>query len=130
MGSFITCFAAMFLTVEAALGSRNPDWPGYRGPTGDGISESTNVPLNWSDSNNLAWKVPIPGRGGSSPVVLLDRIWLTTAIVSGGKGAAMYGEDMLTAAHVTLEAVCLNRGSGSLVWRKRIFEVDNPAPVH
>jgi hypothetical protein len=55
------------------------DWPQFRGPTGDGISLATNVPLTWSTHQNLKWKAPVSGRGRSSPVLLGDRIWLTTA---------------------------------------------------
>ena len=43
-----------------------PDWPQFRGPTGDGQSTAKNVPTRWSPTENVAWKVSVPGRGWSS----------------------------------------------------------------
>jgi len=59
------------------------DWPQFRGPTGQGLSDERNLPLTWSETTNVRWKVAIPGRGWSSPVIQGDRIWLTTATEEG-----------------------------------------------
>jgi outer membrane protein assembly factor BamB len=58
------------------------DWPGWRGPTANGISPLKNVPSSWSAERNVAWKTPLEGRGLSSPVVWGDRIFLTVDIES------------------------------------------------
>src|SRR5688572_30119204 len=55
----------------------NDDWPQFRGPTGQGISEAKGLPANWGPNENLAWKVPLPGPGTSSPVIRGKRIYLT-----------------------------------------------------
>lgn len=55
-------------------------WPDFRGPTGQGISDAHALPVRWSETQNIAWKVPIPGRAWSSPVVEHGRVWLTTAV--------------------------------------------------
>lgn len=55
------------------------DWPEFRGPTRDGISTATNVPVEWSATENVAWKQPIPGTGWSSPVLVDGKLYLTTA---------------------------------------------------
>ncbi len=58
-------------------------WPGWRGPTRDGVSTATDLPLEWGseeDHDNVLWKVALPGRGHSSPVVWGERIFLTTDI--------------------------------------------------
>jgi outer membrane protein assembly factor BamB len=55
------------------------DWPQFRGPGGQGHSSEAGLPVQWSESKNVAWKVPVPGRGWSSPVVARGRVWLTTA---------------------------------------------------
>ena len=60
-----------------------PDWPQFRGPSGQGVSSETNLPLTWSETKNVRWKTAIPGRGWSSPVIQGDRIWLTTATEDG-----------------------------------------------
>jgi outer membrane protein assembly factor BamB len=59
------------------------DWPQFRGPTGQGISDERNLPLTWSETKNVRWKTAIPGRGWSSPVIQGDRLWLTTATEEG-----------------------------------------------
>jgi outer membrane protein assembly factor BamB len=59
------------------------DWPQFRGPTGQGVSDEHNLPLTWTETKNVRWKTAIPGRGWSSPVIQGDRIWLTTATEEG-----------------------------------------------
>jgi outer membrane protein assembly factor BamB len=55
------------------------DWPGWRGPNHDGVAIGTEVPVEWSETQNVLWKTKIPGRGHSSPIVVGDRIYLATA---------------------------------------------------
>ena len=59
------------------------DWPQFRGPGGQGHSAETNLPVNWSDTSNVRWKVEVPGRGWSSPSIAGGRVWLTTATTEG-----------------------------------------------
>ncbi len=59
------------------------DWPEFRGPGGEGLSNQPDIPLEWSESQNVVWKVPIPGEGWSSPTILDGRVWLTTATQRG-----------------------------------------------
>ena len=120
-------FAAMLANVTAGA---ELNWPQLRGPRGDGTSLATHVPLHWSETNNLAWKVSIPGRGRSSPVVLGDRIWLTLAVEQGVVRKRIGGDDMQTAEHVSLEVVGLDRAKGKILWRTKLFDVANPDPVH
>ena len=54
------------------------DWPGWRGPRGDGSSLEQNIPTRWSQKDNIAWKVEVPGVGYASPVVLGDAVFLVT----------------------------------------------------
>ena len=56
------------------------DWPAFRGPTGQGHSPGTGLALKWSESENVAWKASVAGRGWSSPVVAGGQVWLTTSI--------------------------------------------------
>lgn len=67
------------LTVCAAVVSAE-DWPQFRGPGGQGHSTETRLPVEWSETKNVTWKVPVPGRGWSSPVVAAGRVWVTTAV--------------------------------------------------
>ena len=59
------------------------DWPQFRGPGGQGHSTETGLPFEWSETKNIRWKVPVEGRGWSSPVVAGGRVWLTTATAVG-----------------------------------------------
>jgi outer membrane protein assembly factor BamB len=71
------------VTTALVIGA-NPDaekyWPQWRGPAGTGTSAHANPPLEWSETKNVRWKMEIPGRGSSSPVVWGDRLFLLTAI--------------------------------------------------
>ena len=123
-----TSLLPAILAAGTAVAEQN--WPQFRGPRGDGTSTARNVPLHWSETNNLAWKVTLQGRGHSSPIVLGDRLWLTKALEQGLKPISLYGEDMRAAEHVTLQALCLDCALGKIMWRTPVFEVENPAPVH
>ena len=65
-------------------------WPQWRGPHATGVSPTANPPLEWSETKNIRWKVEIPGRGISSPIVWGDRVFVLTAVPVGvaGRGAA------------------------------------------
>jgi outer membrane protein assembly factor BamB len=84
-------------------------WPQFRGPTGQGISHATDVPVEWNARKNVAWSVPIPGRGWSSPVVAGGRVYLTTS-VARPRGP------------VSLFAVCIDARTGKPVWDTEVFE--------
>ena len=71
----------LLLTAPAAAGN---DWPEFRGPDGQGHSAESGLPAAWSESQNIEWKTPVPGRGWSTPVVVDGRIWLTTGTADGG----------------------------------------------
>jgi outer membrane protein assembly factor BamB len=66
---------ALLLVCTAA---RAENWPQWRGPSGNNISGETNLPAEWSATKNVAWKTPLPGMGGSTPIVWNDRIFLTS----------------------------------------------------
>lgn len=62
------------------ISAKDPAWTEFRGPSGQGHAASANVPLTWSEGENVKWSVEIPGTGWSSPVVANQRIYLTAAI--------------------------------------------------
>ena len=81
------------------------EWPAWRGPHGDGQSDETNAPTSWSTTENVHWKVLIPGKGHSSPIVWGDRVFVTTALESQQKR-------ML---------ICLNRLDGKTIWEREVL---------
>src|SRR6476469_1884418 len=68
------------LSLPAARAAES--WPQFRGPFSAGIAEDKNLPETWSSTENVVWKLDIPGRGWSSPVAAGDRIYLTSVIAS------------------------------------------------
>jgi outer membrane protein assembly factor BamB len=68
-----------FIVPQFASSALAENWPAWRGPKGDGTTPETNLPLTWSATENVKWKVPLPGPSNSSPIVWGDRIFLTQA---------------------------------------------------
>lgn len=116
MRSWQTLLFAAFLVVIFLLGTGSAeasDWPDYRGPRRDGKSPAMNVPLKWSESENVVWKTPIHDQGHSSPVVLGRHVWLTTATADG--------KDMFV--------LCVDRETGEILLDKKIFQNKRPRPL-
>ena len=75
-----TIFQGLFVIAAIFGGScvlLADNWPTWRGPRSNGISTEKNLPTEWSETKNVAWKLPLPGMGGSTPVIWNDRIFLT-----------------------------------------------------
>ena len=100
---------SFFLSIQAFA----EDWPEFRGPTGQGISDERGLPLTWSESKNVKWKTAIPGKGWSSPAILGDRIWLTTATDDGK----------------SLRVICVDRNSGAITQNIEVFRIKNLGPM-
>ncbi len=122
------------LTALPLLG----DWPEWRGPGGEGHSTAKGLPTSWSDTENVAWKTPLPGRAWSSPVVQGDQVWLTTAIetVAEPEDAARRlkentGDQPLTLLEsVELRALCVDRRTGRVLHSIPLFTEKEPQWVH
>ena len=101
-------------------------WGHWRGPSQTGVAPGA-APVRWSDTSNIAWKVEIPGRGHSSPVVWGDRIFVTTAVptgrqvepanASGGRGRRGDG-GAGAREEQRFEVIALDRATGKVVWRQ------------
>jgi outer membrane protein assembly factor BamB/lysophospholipase L1-like esterase len=100
--------------VRPHLTSATRDWPQFRGPLGNGHAPGLELALRWSETENVAWKTPIHGRGWSSPVVLGDEIWITTATDDGKE----------------LFAVCVDLASGHILHDVKVFDVESPQEIH
>ncbi|MCX6839631.1 MAG: PQQ-like beta-propeller repeat protein [Verrucomicrobia bacterium] len=94
------------------------DWPEFRGSNAQGQSEATNLPLTWSPTAGIAWKAAVAGVGWSSPVVIGERIYLTSALPIGGV------ED--PKADRSLHALALDAATGKPVWDVEIFTATSP----
>ena len=76
------------VAMIAVEGEAQRYWSRWRGPSGQGLVQGDGYPATWSDTENVRWKVAVPGSGNSSPIVWGDRLFLTTAL-DGGRGVAM-----------------------------------------
>ncbi len=134
-----TCISFFLLLAVPIASTGAEDWPQFRGPTGQGHSTAKDIPLRWSESENIAWKVPIVGRGWSSPVVLGGQIWLTTAIETEGSSEELQQAvervgapvpNPYVAGHVTLKAICIDRDNGRILHDLTLFQTDEPVVLN
>ncbi len=123
---------AALLLLPTVLLAADEDWPRWRGPNNDGMARG-DAPLEWSDTKNVAWRVSVPGRGFSSPVVWGSKLFLTTAVpaseapkaaepVRSGRGAS--GGTGAGVEHKFV-VLCLDRHSGKVLW-ERVAKVASP----
>ena len=104
----------LFITTVMVSSLSSADWPQFRGPGGQGSTGEENLPLVWSDTENIAWRTELPGYGASSPIALGERLYVTC--YSG------YGTDRENASAIEdlkLHVVCLSR-DGKIVWDQHV----------
>lgn len=126
----------LLLLPVAVVLAADDDWPRWRGPMDNGMARG-DAPTEWSATKNIAWRVPIPGRGHSSPVIWGDKIFLTTAVPTqalspsaeeegsargdrkggfGGRGGPGGGEG--AGIEHRFVVMCLNRHTGKVLWEQ------------
>jgi len=110
------------------------DWPGWRGPSSNGVSPLKGVPISWSHDANIAWKAAIAGRGHASPVVWGNRVFLTTDIegdvIPGAapvkhkvEGQVFLHPDSVGGTHKhTLKVLCFDAGAGKQLWERTAYD--------
>ena len=123
---FITFVTAILTAAIPAAQQRDSErnWPQWRGPLSNGLSTTANPPMEWSESQNIRWKIDIPGRGTSSPVVWGDRVFVTTAIPAGVTGAGQHApRGGLTPRGVhRFVVMAIDRQTGRVVWERAAAE--------
>ena len=89
----VVCVTALAVSVGFAQEPANADrfWPQWRGPLGTGVAPHGTPPVEWSESTNVRWKVAIPGRGSSTPVIWGDRLFVLTAVPTGDEARSQGG---------------------------------------
>ena len=103
--------AVLFFFVAGLIQAGN--WPGWRGPSGDGASNGKGIPTKWSSTDNIAWRIAIPGEGHSSPIVWSDKVFLTSSLTEKNKRILL----------------CLDRLSGQTVWQRDVVQ-SPPETIH
>ncbi|MDQ3071053.1 MAG: PQQ-like beta-propeller repeat protein, partial [Acidobacteriota bacterium] len=76
----MTASLLLCLGLVAAQAAGTPDWRQFRGPGASGVADGVTLPARWSATDNIAWSIDVPGHGWSSPIVLGDRVYLTSAV--------------------------------------------------
>lgn len=109
---FLLCIAAAFSSLPII--AQNDNWTHFRGSHLNGISDSKEAPIHWSDSTHILWKTDIDGKGWSSPVVFGNQVWVTTAT---GEGKDMSG-------------ICLDLNTGKIIYNLKLFQPDTTYPKH
>jgi len=105
LGTFVACPESLGVGEEKELTVAPTDWPWWRGPTRNGVAAGTQqLPMKWSDTENVLWKSPVPGCGHGSPTVVGERVFLATA------------DD----EQETQSVLCYHRQSGKLLWQSEV----------
>ena len=111
-GRALKPLAGLVLAFWVATALHASDWPQFRGPTGQGLAPDDAVPLSWSETENVAWKAPVPGRGWSSPVIVGGLVWLTTAVTDPEAGTS-------------LRLLSYDTGTGNVERDVEVFRIDD-----
>ncbi|MCP3692021.1 MAG: PQQ-binding-like beta-propeller repeat protein [Planctomycetaceae bacterium] len=106
----VGCVPVVSVSGAETVAAPKVHWNQFRGPQGDGISTARNLPVEFSETKNVRWKVPVLGVGWSSPVVWKNQVWVTSGIEGGRK----------------LLAICLDVETGKIVHQVTVFDVTNP----
>jgi outer membrane protein assembly factor BamB len=109
-----TCLCALLACLICATAVLAGNWPAWRGPEGNGRSPEKDLPLQWSKTDNIRWKVPLPDEGNSSPIVWGDRIFLTQATERVDKPPSLGGP----ASAYKRWVMCFRRADGKLLWQR------------
>jgi len=100
------------------------NWAHWRGPTGNGVEVSGKPPIQWSDAENVKWKVAIPGLSSGSPVIWNDRVFVVSAVPVDGNPAQS------TLPRLRFVVLCFNRADGKLIWEKVATEATPHQETH
>ena len=128
-----TTLAGLAAVIAASLLSSAPMaqgadtdryWPQWRGPLANGVATAATPPLEWSETRNVRWKVEIPGRGSSTPIVWGDRLYLSTAIPVGVTGDAQHAPrgGMRSRGVHRFVVMAIDRTTGRTVWERVAHE--------
>lgn len=102
------CLLSGLFLISISTAASALDWTEFRGPTGQGISTAKGLPLEWSSTKNVVWKQPLEGKGWSSPVLLGERLFLTSAVPQADESQSLH-------------ALCLDPATGKVRWDQELF---------
>ena len=132
----------VFVLVVVVASASQPvgfekNWHHWRGPHATGAATDANPPTTWSETENIRWKVAIPGTGHAAPIVWEDKIFIQTAIE--GKEEKKESEDTNpfsgffqrdSGPKYKFDLIALNRSDGSVLWQKTLREINPHEGTH
>ena len=126
---------ALATTNMATAGDRFPEW---RGADGQGHAEAKNLPVSWSETENVGWKVQVPGRGWSTPVIENGFVWVTTAVdkpaskadADRRRKASSNSQPLTISESVSLRAVGIDLKTGEVVRNVEVLHERVPQEIH
>ncbi len=143
---------ALLLASSFVMVCEGGDWTQFRGPSGNFVTTETGLPTTWSTDKNVQWKIDLPGAAWSCPIVVGDKVFVTTAVTKdqkkpkagdfggggkggpggGGKGGpgGGFGGGKAPDVDYTWQLVCLDRKTGKTLWSEKTAEKKPSIPIH
>ena len=124
-------FSGGLSAVGAFAESPDDYWPAWRGPQLNGVAPTGDPPVTWSETENIKWKVKLPGKGSSTPVVWGNKMFIQTAVSTAEETAAPEQprprrrgppRGITPKAPYKFNLVCLDRGTGEVLWERTVRE--------
>ena len=127
---------ALLLLAVCQVSAEN--WPEWRGEGGQGISTAKGLPETWSETSGIIWKAELPGRGHSTPLLVGDQLWITTAIEKAAtpdqvkaKLTTNTGDQPLTVLDsVSLRVLCVDKANGKVLHDIEVLNIKDPQWAH
>ena len=121
-----------FADVSSQAADAERFWPQWRGPHFKGVSTTANPPVTWSETKNIVWKVPLPGRGNSTPVIWGDRLFVTSAVPAGVSGTAQHAPrgGLPQRGMHRFVVLAIDRKTGKTVWERTAREQEPHEASH
>src|SRR5436190_12963524 len=126
----------LLLCLFLSLAHANDNWPQWRGPEGNGVSDSKGLPSTWAANKNIVWKTDLPSWSGSTPVIWSDRVFVTSPSKpdlndkprneeerrGGGRfgGGGSYG--VTDPGGSKLMLLCVSKKDGKILWQRELDE--------
>ena len=132
----LLCLALTFCAISTSTAQDR--WPEWRGESGQGVSAARGLPVKWSEKENIAWKVKIPGLGWSTPVIDQGQVWVTTAVdrlaskedADRRRSASTNSQPLRISEWVSLRAVGIALDSGKRLQDVETLSVSEPQMIH
>ena len=122
------------LAIASGASADTTNWPQFRGPRSDGLGEGASLPDRWTTTENVVWKIDVPGWGWSSPVVWDDKVFLTSAVVDPPvptpKVGGYPGGNVKPGDVHRWVVYCIDRKTGKLLWEREVHKGVPPQPRH